>query len=279
MGSKKFILNADDFGLSSYGNQAVLEGYNNGFLTSASLCANGSYFESAVCDILPDCPDLGIAVHLNITEGKSLSRCPDLTDKDGYFNRGYGWFILNQNKQNVKEQIEKEFRAQIEKAAAYVKIDHLDSHVHTHAIPEIFKIVCKLAKEFNINYIRTQFEKFYIIPEFSKHINLTWMLNLIKIMLLRYYTRKNTKVLRRYGLKTNDCIIGVGYTGMMDSDAVEYGLKVLEKDCIAEVLIHPCKYQNKTKNSHTKEFEITQNTKLKNTITGLGFEITNYKNL
>ena len=166
--NKKFILNADDFGLTQAHNQAVLEGYNNGFLTSASLCANGEAFESAVHDILPDCPNL--AAHLNIMEGKSLTDCPLLTDDDGYFNVGYGYLILNQHKKEILEQIENEFRAQIEKVQANTTIDHLDSHVHTHAIPELFKIVCKLAKEYNIKYVRTQFEELYFIPKLEKQI-------------------------------------------------------------------------------------------------------------
>ena len=137
--SKKFILNADDFGLSKYHNQAVLEGYNNGFLTSASLCANGEAFDSAVHNILPDCPNLGIAAHLNIMEGKSLTDCPLLTNDEGSFNIGYGYLILNQKKWELLEQIEQEFRAQIEKIKENdVEIDHLDSHDHSHAIPEIF---------------------------------------------------------------------------------------------------------------------------------------------
>ena len=66
----------------------------------------------------------------------------------------------------------------------------------------------------------------------------------------------------------------------MDSDAIEYGLKNIEdKDCIAEALIHPCKYNNDTVNSHLIEFAITQNMILKDTIDRLGFNITNYKNL
>ena len=36
MVSKKFILNADDFGMSKAFNRAVLDGYHRGFLTSAS---------------------------------------------------------------------------------------------------------------------------------------------------------------------------------------------------------------------------------------------------
>ena len=95
--NKKFILNADDFGLTAYHNQAVLEGYVNGFLTSASLCANGDAYDNAVHDIMPDCSNLGIGVHLNIMEGKSLTKCPLLTDDDGCFNINYLSLILKQN--------------------------------------------------------------------------------------------------------------------------------------------------------------------------------------
>lgn len=277
--NKKFILNADDFGLTQYNNQAVLEGYVNGFLTSASLCANGEAFESAVHNILPDCPNLGIAAHLNIMEGKALTDCPLLTDSCGNFNISYGKLILKQNHKYLKEQVENEFRAQIEKILQYTKIDHLDSHVHTHAIPELFKITCKLAKEYDIKFVRTQFEELYFIPKLAKHLTIKYPVNLIKVALLQYYTKLNRKTLDEYGLKSNDFIIGVGYTGMMDSDAIKYGLEALEEDCIAEALIHPCKYDNSTKDSHTKEFAITQNKTLQDTITRLGFDITNYKNI
>src|SRR5574344_27626 len=277
--NKKFILNADDFGLTQYHNQAVLEGYMNGFLTSASLCANGEAFDSAVHDILPDCPNLGISAHLNIMEGKSLTDCPLLTDDDGNFDCGYAYLMFNQNNRELLYQVETEFKAQIEKVKQYTEIDHLDSHVHTHAIPKIFEIVCKLAKEFDIKYVRTQFEQLYFIPKLEKHLNINYPLNLVKIALLQYFTKKNRTTLDKYGLKTNDFIIGVGYTGMMGSDAIRYGLESLDEDCIAEALIHPCKYNNSQKDSHTKEFAITQNKTLQDTIARLGFDLTNYKNL
>ena len=41
MAEKKFILNADDFGMSLAFNRAVLEGYSEGLLKSTSLAANG----------------------------------------------------------------------------------------------------------------------------------------------------------------------------------------------------------------------------------------------
>lgn len=280
MGKRKFILNADDFGLTKYHNQAVLEGYNTGFLTSASLCANGNAYENAVHDILPDCPNLGIAAHLNIMEGKSLTDCNFLTNTNGTFGVGYGVLLMNRKNKTMLAQIEKEFRSQIEKIQADVEIDHLDSHVHTHAIPEIFEITCKLANEYGIKSIRTQFEEFYMIPKFAKHLTIAYPINILKIILLQHFTKINRKTAKRYGLNTNDYILGVGYTGMMDSDAIEYGLKVIDGNAVVEALIHPCKYSRPSiKNSHTTEFGITQDMKLKDTVLRLGFDLANYKNM
>ena len=76
MTNKKFILNADDFGMSQDYNRAVLVGYEDGFLRSASICANGPSFESAINEILPECQELSLGVHLNIIEGKSRTHCP-----------------------------------------------------------------------------------------------------------------------------------------------------------------------------------------------------------
>ena len=280
MSEKYFILNADDFGMSKDFNRAVLYAYEKGFLKSTSLCANGEAFDNAVYEILPECQNLGIGVHLNIIEGKSLTRCPALTNDDGKFNNGYLSLILKSKNKEFKKQVEAEFRAQIEKIMKFRKPDHIDSHVHTHAIPEIFKITLKLAQEYQIPFIRTQHEEFYTIPQISKHLNFKYPINILKIILLNYFTSINKKALMGTAIKTNDYILGVGYTGMMDNLTVEYGLETLpDKDCIAEALIHPCKYNTNINNSHTKEFLITQNKELENKIRSLGFEITNYKQL
>ncbi|MBD9222929.1 ChbG/HpnK family deacetylase [bacterium] len=109
---KKFILNADDFGMSKAYNRAVLEGYESGILKSTSLTANGEAFEEACEKVIPACPDLGVGIHLNIIEGKSL--CPDLdqlTDNQGNFNNSFGALLLkslNPNNKAFMEQIEKE---------------------------------------------------------------------------------------------------------------------------------------------------------------------------
>ena len=277
--AKHFILNADDFGMTKEYNRAVLEGYNNGFLKSASLCANGEGFMAAINDILPECPNLGVGVHLNIIEGKSLTKCKYLTDADGNFNKGYLYFILNQFNKKFINEVEAEFRAQIEKIKEHTEIDHIDSHVHTHAIPNIFKLTVKLAQEYGIPNIRTQFEHPYLVPETRKHTNIAFPINLIKLILLNTFTLINRKVIKNTNLKTNDYILGVSYTGMMDSKTVEYGLKALEDGVLAEALIHPCYYTENIVNSHSTEFLITIDKNLEDKIKRMGYEITNYKQL
>ena len=276
--SKKFILNADDFGMSEAFNTAVLEGYNFGILKSTSICTNGEAFENAVSEIIPKCPNLSLGVHLNIIEGKSLcSGLNLLTDNFNEFNNGYLSLILKSFNKKFMEQVECEFRKQIEKALNFgLKIDHIDSHVHTHAIPNLFKLTCKLAKEYNIPQVRTQFEHFYITPQKDLH-NKNYFVNLIKIMLLNSFTLINRFTLKKYNLETNEYLIGVGYTGMMNDKTLYYGLKSIKKDTVVEALIHPCKYENSDKkDSHTTEFELTQNGQLKEKIKELNYEITNY---
>ena len=263
-------------------NKAVLEGYNGGFLTSASLCANGKAFDAAVNEIIPECPRLGVGVHLNAIEGKSLQNfinSGSLTDLNGNFNNGYLKLIYLANNPWFLEQVEREFRAQIEKVLAHKKPDHLDSHVHVHAIPKIFELTCKLAQEYEIKQVRTQFEKFYVVPDIKKHLNIKYPPNLLKIILLNFFTLKNREIIKQYELQTNDYIIGVGYTGMMDDKTILHGLSAIKEDAVVEALIHPCSFPKKILNSPNQtEFMITQNLDLKDKIQRLGFEIVNYTN-
>lgn len=274
--NKRFILNADDFGMSNAYNQAVLYGVNDGLLTSASICANGEAFDDAINNIIPKCPNLSVGVHLNIIEGQSLTNCPLLTDKNGIFNNGYIAMIIKSFNNDFISQVEQEFRAQIEKVLKVANVDHIDSHVHTHAIPNIFKLTAKLAKEYNIPYIRTQHEKMYFVPSIKKHLNLKYPPNILKIILLNTFTCINKPIAKSYNLKTNDFLIGVGYTGMMDETTIEYGLKALKKDCIAEALIHPCKYEELINDNHHFEYMLTQNQDLQDKIAEMNFSVVNH---
>lgn len=278
---KRFILNADDFGLSKSINRAVLESYNEGILKSVSLVANGDYFDEAVEKIIPQCPDLGVGIHLNITSGKSL--CSDinfLTDENTHFNNSYIQLLLkayNPRKTEFFEQLEREFRRQIEKVLSKTPVTHIDSHMHIHAIPKIFDIVCRLAKEYGITQIRTHFEKPYIVPDVQKHLNWIYPFNISKNLIFGLFTIFNEAIAHKYEIATNDYLVGIIYSSLMDALAVSYGTMAVKYDNITlEVFIHPCRYEDGTINNHFDEFMLAKNKKLKNKIERLGFEITNY---
>ncbi len=282
---KKLIITADDFGMSIGLNNAVLIGFKEGFLTNTCLCANGDAFDHAINEVLPQCPELGIGVHLNIIEGKTL-RNKNLENSllcknDGTYKHSFHSLLFNSRNKTLLREIEDDFRGQIEKVLYYTEVDHLNSHVHTHAIPAIFEIVCKLAKEYNIPYVRTQYEKFYMIPSLSKHFNFWYPTNLIKVALLNFMTRCNKRTAEQYGIKINDYLIGVGYTGFMDSQTIEYGVKNLDSHCLAEILVHPYIPSGPDclkGESRYVELKSILDHKLQEKIIKMGFGLTNFSN-
>lgn len=278
MFDRKFILCADGFGLSSENNKAVLEGYVNGFLTCASLSVNTKYFDDAINNVLSDCQDLSVGICLNITRGNALTDVPLLTDESGAFNSGFTYLLKNKSAE-LLGQIEQEFRAQIERFITYKKPVHINSLDDIHSIPYIFNLTAKLAKEYNIKFIRTHQEELYFIPKLSKHLNIKYFKNFAKFLLLKRFTQINKLTAEKYQLRTNDFIIGIEYEDMMDFNAIEFGLKEISENGIIECVIHPKKYNNSIKDSHTKEFGITLDKNIEEHIMKSGFEVTNYNNL
>ena len=279
--AKRFILNADDFGVSKAANRAVLEAYEYGLLKSVSLTPNGGAFDEAVDSILPQCPDLGVGVHLNLTTGTSL--CTDLNlltdDKMNFCNSYTSLLIkaLNPQESDFLPQVEREFRRQIEKVMSKTQVSHIDSHSHIHSIPPIFDMVCRLAQEYKIPQVRTHFEKFYFVPDLYRHFNKAFCKNILKKTVLNLLTIFNENTINKYKLKTNDYLIGTSYASSMDALAISYGIKTLKYDNITvEAFIHPHRYDEGTIDNFFDEYMITRNKKLKDKILRSGYDITNY---
>ena len=265
MGMKiKVIVNADDFGMSETVNEAIAEGFSNGIINSTSIMANMPAFDDAVGKL--SCLEgIGLAVHLNIIEGKALTHCPSLCDNDGNFNLSFTQILRKSLSKDFLKEVENEFRMQIEKVLKYATPYNLDSHVHVHSIPPIFNIVCKLAKEYKIPFVRTQFENIYITPGHKENFTKKHFINFAKVFILNTFTLINKPRLKKYGLKTNDCVLGVGYTGMMNEQTIDFGLKSHEKKtCVIEIICHPDKDKNRM--SNYTEYQAVLSRKLKNMI-------------
>lgn len=245
----KLIVNADNFGISRTVNQAVLECYNNGILTSVSIMPNMPAFEDAIRK-LKFLNNISLGIHLNITEFKSKLRTKEnnsnLYNEEGFFNKNFLQILLKSNDDDFMFEVEHEFRSQIESVLKYTKPDFLNSHRNIHSIPKIFNLVCKLATEYEIPAVRTQKEIFFLTEKFldktqwKNWLNKNLYLNFLKVKILNYFSEINQQTLLKYDLKTNDYIIGNSYLRMQDTDAIKQCLEKFKNfSGIVELICNP----------------------------------------
>jgi len=129
----KLIINSDDFGYGRGINHAIIDTYQEGILTSATLMTNTPGFDHAVKLALAN-PKLGVGVHLVLTFLKPLrDDVPSLVDSNGNFYRPNAY---RQGEITVDySDLYKEWDAQIQKVLdAGIQPTHLDSHHHVHTM-------------------------------------------------------------------------------------------------------------------------------------------------
>ncbi len=261
---KKIITTADDLGIDKDTNSAIRESFDVGVLTSSCLMADGEAFDDAVENVVKARPNLEIGIHLDIIECKSLTQSGKsiLTDENGVFNNSYVKMLLKSYDKNFLSAVETEFVAQIEKIlSAGIKPVYINTHVHTHSIPNLFKIVCKLADKYSIPFIRTQGELPYYTKGLKRHTSIRYCLNIIKNILLNTFTFINKIELKKYNAQTNKYFLGVLYTGQMDEETIIAGVERLPEDAVAEVICHPSVSPEKPR--HYKEYKGLTSEKLK----------------
>ncbi len=148
---KYLIINADDFGLTGGVTRGIIEAFKTGVVTSTSVLINEMIYEKITVN-KDDCAKLGIGLHLNLTQGRSILPAVDvssLVSFDGYFMKPEQ--LLANPEKIHPAQVEKEWRAQIAAFRAIFGVpDHLDSHHHIHLYPSLFNIFCQLAIELQL---------------------------------------------------------------------------------------------------------------------------------
>jgi predicted glycoside hydrolase/deacetylase ChbG (UPF0249 family) len=154
--AKLLIIHADDLGLSHSTNMAVIKAFENSSISSASVMVPCPWFPE-IASYVKDHPGLDVGIHFTLNaewkfykwSGVSPSgEIPSLLDKDGYFNSSLQPIIFGAK----PEQVEKELRAQIDKAIANgIKPTHIDSHMGSMFVtPVLFRVALKVAAEYKI---------------------------------------------------------------------------------------------------------------------------------
>ncbi len=162
---KRLIVNADDFGLHTEVNKAVLRGYREGCIRSTSLMPTGVAVEEA-CQMARENPGLGIGIHLTLVAEKPLlprEKVATLLGPDGRFHADHVVFIRNYVQGKIdKAQLYAECEAQIASVMSLgLNITHLDSHQHLHTLPGVTEICLELMKKYGIHRMRYPGENFF----------------------------------------------------------------------------------------------------------------------
>lgn len=158
----RLIIRGDDMGFSHSGNEALIKCYKEGIEKSIEVIVPSPWFPEAV-KLLKQNPGVDVGIHLALTSEwenvkyRPLTDCPSLKDSNGYFypmvypNKNYPGKSIKENKWKI-EDIEKEFRAQIEMAQRLLPhISHLSSHMGCATLaPEVSALTKRLAKEYHI---------------------------------------------------------------------------------------------------------------------------------
>jgi hopanoid biosynthesis associated protein HpnK len=155
---KQLIVNADDLGLTSGVNRGILQAFQDGIVTSASLLVTGHAFDEAVA-LARQNPKLDVGLHLALVEERAVlgrDALPTLVDETGRFPRTSAEFIRRAVLRRISwQEVEREIAAQI---ALFqntgLRLSHLDSHQHLHMFPPIFQIVRRLTSTMDHVWIR-----------------------------------------------------------------------------------------------------------------------------
>ncbi len=230
------IFNADDFGISKGVNAAIVKAHREGILNSASLMINQKYAAEAV-KLAKEMPELEMGLHVNLTNeypAASAQEIPLLVDGHGKLKNGFVNLLLLSffKPRQLRLQVEIEMRAQIAKyLTTGLPLQHLDSHRHVHMIPQIFKTMRKLQKEFEVPRIRVMNENIFNTLKYNH--NKSWLFDgaLIKYVLLRFLCWWN-------GYKNDVYFYTLMYTCKIAKEQFS-GVKIPQGYKAVEIMIHP----------------------------------------
>ncbi|HEY4484395.1 MAG TPA: ChbG/HpnK family deacetylase [Candidatus Paceibacterota bacterium] len=218
---------ADDLGLHKSVNSGIVFLLREGKIDGASLMANGEEFEDAVRQCLENKLS-NVGVHLNLVEQQSvLSGKPMLKNHRVFFIK----YILGLVK---KEILRKELEAQVKKIVqAGIKPIFLNGNQHLHLLPGIMDITIRLAKEYQIPYIR-------IINE-PASLKKGSLFRELQLVFLNFLSKSAKRKIKKAGLECNDYFVGFIDAGVMSFKTKQEAEVLAEKypDKVIELGCHP----------------------------------------
>jgi hopanoid biosynthesis associated protein HpnK len=242
---KQLIVNADDFGLTEQVSKGILDVHREGIVTSTTLMANGGAFDAAVT-LARRSPRLSVGVHLNLTQGTPVSppsKIPTLVDGRGrlHLSPSRLWGAITRRQVDLSD-IETELRAQISKTRrAGIVPTHLDGHKHVHVLPGVSQIVIRLAKEFDIRYVRCPFEAdpgVWRLLMVGQSATPSVIKQYLVARGVSHFAQRFRQKLEEAGLASPAQFYGLSNTGFLNTRSIQDILCRL-REGVSELMCHP----------------------------------------
>ena len=295
---RRLIVNADDLGMTIGINRAIVEGFEQGIITSATLMATSGAFDDAVARVheLQD-PNrrLSVGCHIVLLDGKpSLPPERVSTLLEPTANGGTGQLrssLVNFARSSLTgklnpEEIEAEAVAQFGRIqAAGLELSHFDCHKHAHMFPAVLRPLLRAAKARGIRAVRNPFGRLFPSPlgRFLRNPKL-WS-RFAEMSVLRNFAARFRHEVQKQGLRTPDGSVGVLITGEVDQNYFT---------CIAENLsegtwefvCHPGyndadldQVRTRLRQSRQRELEVLTSPEAKAALQRRGVELISYNEL
>lgn len=250
---KRLIVNADDFGYTRDVNEGIVEAHRRGIVTATTLMAVGGAFEHAV-ELAQDCAaTLDVGVHLTLIGERSLSR-PGKPLPDS--PQSLALAVLFK-----RIDVARELELQVNKILdAGLHPTHLDTHKHSHLLPQVAEVVGGLSERYRIPWVRRPLAK----PVLGA------------LSLAR---------LRKHGCRMTDHFLGFDLTGRFGPAELERVVRSLPEG-LTEFMCHPGRLgdelrhaRTRLKESRQRELEALTAATVKTAIPAAGVHLTGYRHV
>ena len=185
-------------------------------------------------------PDLRVGLHLNLTDGHPMLpgvEVPLLAREDGEFDRnmaraGLRFAVFP----GVRRQLAMEIRAQFAAfRATGLALDHVNTHQHMHVHPVVAGLIIEIGRDYGMKAVRVPSEPVAVLSRaFPGERYRTPAYDAWNALLRRR--------LRRAGLRTNDHVFGLAWSGAM-VEARLLGLIPHLPDGVSEIYLHPATHR------------------------------------
>ena len=295
---RRLIVNADDFGMTAGINRAIVEGCEQGIITSSTLMATSKAFGDAVARVreLQDRKwQMSVGCHVVLLDGEpalppervsSLLGSP--TNQGGARLRSsLPDFARSALTGKLKpEEIEAEADAQFSRIqAAGLVLSHFDCHKHAHMFPAVLKPLLRAAKARRVPAVRNPFGRFFPLP-FGRLLRSPklWT-RLAELSVLRSLSARFRREVQGHGIRTPDGSVGVLVTGMLDPT---YFTSIAENlpEGTWEFVCHPGyndadldQLRTRLRQSREQELEVLTSPEAKVALQRCGIELISYNDL